>query len=51
MQNIKAYVGKLLKSAGPPLVGALCKRDFRHPSRLKTAPTDVLHQIADMSQH
>jgi len=31
-------------------VGAVFNRDFRHLSRLKTAPTDVFHLFTDMSQ-
>ena len=39
--NSVAYVGKLMKPDKYVAVGAVFNRDFRHRSRLKTAPTDA----------
>jgi len=38
-----AHVGKLAKPDKCVAVGAVFNRDFRHLSRLQTAPTDAFH--------
>ena len=45
-----AHVGKLVKPYKCVAVGAVFNRDFRHLSRLKTAPTGEFNLFTDMSQ-
>ncbi len=41
--GLKAHAGKLVKPDKCVTVGAVFNRDFRHLSRLETAPTDAFH--------
>ena len=43
--GLKAHAGKLVKPDKCVTVGAVFNRDFRHLSRLKTAPTDAFHLL------
>jgi|GEM_PF-1884591 len=46
----EAHIGKWVKPDEYVAVGAVFNRDFRHLSRLKTAPTGCVHLFTHMSQ-